>query len=175
MIVTLERVKKIPQLKSFDDEDLTELLNGIEGLIRSYTNNNFQNRNIRFYGDSSGNTITGKSPFLRSGDTVQVSESQVNDGLYTVIKVNADGITLDRELFNIPLNLVTKIEYPDDVRRGVINLLKWEAENRDKVGIKSEHLSRYSVTYYDQDSNNQVNGYPVSLLGFLKPYMKARF
>lgn len=32
-----------------------------------------------------------------------------------------------------------------------------------------------SVTYVDYDANNQVMGYPVSLLGFLKPYMKARF
>ena len=31
------------------------------------------------------------------------------------------------------------------------------------------------VTYYDQDASNTVMGYPVSLLGFLKPYRKARF
>ena len=57
----------------------------------------------------------------------------------------------------------------------MIDLMRWEAENRQKVGIKQEALSRHSVTYYDQDVNNSVLGYPVSLLGFLKPYMKARF
>ena len=46
---------------------------------------------------------------------------------------------------------------------------------RDKVGIKSETLSRHSVTYYDQDAGNQVMGYPASLMGFLSPYIKARF
>ena len=29
--------------------------------------------------------------------------------------------------------------------------------------------------YYDVNEENQVMGYPVSLLGFLKPYIKARF
>ena len=74
-----------------------------------------------------------------------------------------------------PLNTATKVIYPADVKKGVIDLMIWEKNNRQKVGIKSETLSRHSVTYYDQDSNNQVMGYPVSLLGFLKPYMKPRF
>ena len=48
-------------------------------------------------------------------------------------------------------------------------------KNRPKTGIKSETLSRHSVTYFDQDANNQVMGYPVTLLGFLKPYIKVDF
>ena len=67
------------------------------------------------------------------------------------------------------------VEYPIDVQMGIINLMKWEVTSRDKVGIKSETLSRHSVTYYDQDKNNQSMGYPVTLLGFLEPYKKARF
>ena len=73
------------------------------------------------------------------------------------------------------IDLVTKVEYPANVIQGVVNLLIWDQTNKKKVGIKSETLSRHSVTYYDQDVNNQVMGYPVSLLGFLSPYMKARF
>ena len=53
--------------------------------------------------------------------------------------------------------------------------MKYECNMRDKVGIKSESISRHSVTYYDVNEENQVMGYPVSLLGFLKPYIKARF
>jgi hypothetical protein len=48
-------------------------------------------------------------------------------------------------------------------------------DNRDKVGVQSESISRHSVTYYDQTGNNTVMGYPVALVGFLKPYKKARF
>jgi hypothetical protein len=51
----------------------------------------------------------------------------------------------------------------------------WEVQNRSKVGIQSETLSRHSVTYFAQDASNQLMGYPVTLLGFLKPYIKARF
>ncbi len=33
----------------------------------------------------------------------------------------------------------------------------------------------YMQTYFNMDGDNSVMGYPRSLLGFLKPYMKARF
>jgi hypothetical protein len=71
--------------------------------------------------------------------------------------------------------LVTKVEYPVDVVMGVVNMLRWEIENRSKVGIQSETISRHSVTYFNMDGDNSVMGYPKSLLGFLTPYMKARF
>ena len=98
----------------------------------------------------------------------------VIDGLYTVTEIGDDFVRVDKELYK-SVNLVTKVEYPADIKNGVLNLIKWDIKNRDKTGIKSETLSRYSVTYFDQDSDNQVMGYPVSLLGFLRPYMKARF
>lgn len=66
-------------------------------------------------------------------------------------------------------------EYPADVKMGVVNMLKWDLENRDKVGIQSETLSRHSVTYFNMDGDNSSMGYPKSLLGFLKPYKRARF
>ena len=67
------------------------------------------------------------------------------------------------------------IVYPADVKMGVVNLLKWELESRDKIGVASETISRHSVTYFDMNGDNSIMGYPKSLLGFLKPYMKARF
>ena len=66
-------------------------------------------------------------------------------------------------------------EYPMDVKMGVINMLNWDLQNRDKVGIQSESISRHSVTYFNMDGDNSTMGYPKSLLGFLKPYMRARF
>ena len=66
-------------------------------------------------------------------------------------------------------------EYPMDVKLGVVNMLNWDLANRDKVGIQSETISRHSVTYFNMDGDNSTMGYPKSLLGFLKPYMRARF
>jgi len=67
------------------------------------------------------------------------------------------------------------IEYPADIKLGVINLLKWDMEMREKTGVAAETISRHSVTYQTYDGTNTINGYPASMMGFLKPYMKARF
>ena len=58
---------------------------------------------------------------------------------------------------------------------GVVNMMKWELNNREKVGISSETISRHSVSYFDMSGDNSIAGFPKALLGFLKPYMKARF
>lgn len=175
MIVSVDEIMTLPEFQGADVNVVQKKLDGLEVLIRSYTNNNFQNRNIRFLASSVGNKINGVSPFLRVGDTIQISESLVNDGLYVIKEISDVSITVDKEIFCVPRNLVTKVEYPLDVQQGIIKLMKWEQTHKDKTGIKSETLSRHSVTYYDQDENNQVMGYPVSLLGFLDSYMKARF
>lgn len=54
-------------------------------------------------------------------------------------------------------------------------MLKWDFGLRDKVGIKSETISRHSVTYFDMDKDNSLKGYPAALMGFLEDYIKARF
>ena len=175
MIVDMEKLLSRDEFRDVEPNVLKQKIKAAEGLIRKYTNNDFQNRMIRFAGESQGNKILGFSPFLKAGDEIQITQSQVNDGLYTVMKIGDGAVQIDSELFSVPYNVVTKVEYPADVQEGVINLLVWEIKNRKKVGIKSETLSRHSVTYFDLDANNQVMGYPVSLLGFLKPYKKARF
>ena len=175
MIISAEKLMVYPEFQDEKFETLQEKLDGIEILIRKYTNNNFQNRNIRFSASSDGYVLNGSSIFLKVGDTIQISQSGVNDGLYLVEGVGENQITVNKELFPVDFNLVTKVEYPIDVVMGVINLMKWEVTNRDKIGIKSESLSRHSVTYFDLDSNNQTLGYPVAMLGFLDLYKKVRF
>jgi len=174
MIVKAEDLMSLPEFKMMDVKQVQKKLDSLEILIRQYTNNNFQNRSIRFKAETRGNRINGCHPFIRVGDTVQISESEVNDGLYVVQEVGDFFIRVDKELFPVSGNLVTKVVYPLDVQQGIIDLMKWEIKNRDKVGVKSETLSRHSVTYFDLDVN-QVRGYPVSLLGFLESYKKARF
>ena len=66
-------------------------------------------------------------------------------------------------------------EYPANVKMGVVNLIKWELDCRDKVGIASETISRHSVTYFDMNGDNSLMGYPKALLGFLRPFKRARF
>lgn len=67
-----------------------------------------------------------------------------------------------------------EIVYPDDIKLGVVRLIEYDGQMRSKAGIQSETISRHSVTYADQTTNT-ISGYPAHLMGFLKPYMKARF
>ncbi len=171
-------VKKLRKHISTDetDEMLEEKLQALELLIRRYTNNNFQKRAFRITADINGGVFISKAliPF-RKGDTVQVSESGFNDGLFTIDEVNELSFTVDEEVCEERNVLVTKVVYPIDIQTGVINMLKWDIENRAKVGIQSETISRHSVTYFNMDGDNSLMGYPKSLLGFLNPYKKARF
>lgn len=175
MIVSVDEIKSLDEFADMSEPDLQMMLESMETLVRKYTNNNFQVRSVRFRASSVGNVLNGVHPFLKVGDTIQISETDVNDGLYVITEIGPDTTTVDKDLWSVDHNLVTKVQYPYDIRMGIINLMKWEKNNRGKVGIKSETISRHSVTYFDQDANNQVMGYPVSLLGFLELYKKARF
>ena len=175
MIISVEELKAYSEFANKNDGELNMLQDSIEELIRKYTNNNFQNRNIRVVCSILNGILETSITHLNVGDTIQISNSKYNNGVYTIKNINENTITLNKTLYDEDDILLTKVEYPVSIKMGVINLLKWEVSNRKKVGIQSESLSRHSVTYFSQDANNQVLGYPTSLLGFLKPYMKARF
>lgn len=174
MIVSVEKFKQFVDTEE-SDSVLEVKLQALESLIRKYTNNNFQVRSIRSQSAILDNKILNPPQYLKTGDTVQISDSLLNNGVYTVSSVDKDGMTVDRELLDCQRNLITRIEYPPDIVMGVVNMLNWDLQNRDKVGIQSETISRHSVTYFNMDSDNSIMGYPKSLLGFLKPYIKARF
>lgn len=175
MIISVEELKEcIDDVKGISDTQLKRKLDAIENAIRMHTNNNFQERKIRFVAPSNTSAVLSTNPLLRVGDTVQISQS-INEGLYVIKSIDDNIITLDKPLYPVEYNLVTKIKYGDDIKQGVINLMQWEVDMRNKVGIASETISRHSVTYFSQDASNTLMGYPVALLGFLEPYYKARF
>lgn len=178
MIISVEEVKKYITT-DIQDAVLEAKLQALEILIRKYTNNNFQTRAIRTVGmcASDTNTITcDKVMPFKVGDTIQVSNSEYNpDKLCTIAEINGSVLKVYEDLCDEDYVLITKISYPMDVVMGVVNMLQWDIENRDKVGIQSETISRHSVTYFNMDGDNSSIGYPKSLVGFLKPYMRARF
>lgn len=174
MIISVKELKeRITTDKS--DPELEEMLAGIENAIRNYTNNNFQHRGIRTVGTIEDGKLYLDAAVFKAGDTIEISESYFNAGLYVVPEgMEGDVIALPGAADETDV-LVTKIVYPPDVKIGAVNMLKWDLENRPKVGVQSETISRHSVTYYNMDGDNSVMGYPKSLFGFLKPYRKARF
>ena len=176
MIISVEKAKALIHFNDWTDEKIEMKLKAVEQTIRAYTNNNFQDRGRRVRACIRGSVVMSEAliPFS-VGDTVQISESRYNNGLFTVAAVPDDlAFTVAENTDDEDDVLVTKIAYPADVIDCCVNLLEWEKQNRAKVGVQSETLSRHSVTYFNQDANNQVMGYPVSLLGCLKAYRKAR-
>lgn len=177
MLMTVEKLRTYIETEE-SDELLTERLTALECLIRSYTHNNFQVRSIRSQSAVRDELILSPPLHIEVGDTVQISDSLLNNGLYTVETISEQGMTVTGaggRLYDCNKNLVTLVGYPPDLLMGTVNMLKWDMANRDKVGVQSETVSRHSVTYFNMDGDNAVMGYPRSLLGFLKPYMKARF
>lgn len=176
MIISVEKAKALIDFNNWTDEKIEMKLKAVEQTIRAYTNNNFQDRGVRVTAFIRAGVFLSDAliPF-EPGDTVQISESEYNNGLYTVQAVTDDtSFLVDNDVRDEDDVLITKIVYPADVVDCCVNLLEWEKNNRAKVGVQSETLSRHSVTYFNQDANNQVMGYPASLLGCLKPYRKAR-
>ena len=174
MIISVKKAKSMITFPGWTDEKIEMKLKAVEQTIRAYTNNNFQNRGIRIQACIRAGVFMSESliPFSVD-DTVQVSESRYNSGLFTV-SVESDDTTfmVNEDTRDEDDVLVTKVEYPADVVNCCVELMEWAVNFAGKVGIKSETLSRHSVTY--EDSATMFMGYPASLLGCLKPYRKAR-
>ena len=159
MIISVEEAKKYVTT-TLDDTVLEEKLQALESMVRKVTNNNFQKRAYRIMCPIMSQKLYATTQLFKVGDTVQISESIYNDGIYTIKEMDEDFITLNEVLLDESAVMLTKVEYPADVKMGVVNILRWELENRDKVGIQSETISRHSVTYFNMDGDNSLMGYP---------------
>ena len=174
MIISLEEALEL------DSNATQETCDGLEAMVRKLTNNNFQLLKFRLRGLTlSGNTIksSGRMDIFKEGDTIEINGTNYNDGLYVVKSVSDSVITVHGD-FIAETNsgaIATKISYPADVLAGVKKLIAYDAKMRDKAGIKSETVARWSVTYYDVTAAESSEGYPVSLLGFLDKYRKLRW
>lgn len=111
-------------------------------------------------------TVAELKQFIETDASDQVLEAKLQ-----ALELAIQGYTNN----NFKRHLKEYGDYPMDVKMGVVNLLKWDLNMREKVGVASESISRHSVTYVDQTGTNTVNGFPVALMGFLKPYRRARF
>jgi hypothetical protein len=174
MIISVEKAKELISFPdSWTDEKIKMKLLAVEQTIRAYTNNNFQNRGYRRTADIVGGlfVVDALTPF-EVGDTVQISETNLNKGLFVVESVTDSTFEVEEAVKDENEVLVTKISYPADVVNCCVELMDWAVSFAGKVGIKSETLSRHSVTY--EDSGSLFMGYPASLLGCLKPYRKCR-
>lgn len=174
----------VTELKQYITTTLTDAvleakLQALELKIRNYTNNRFhQIPLVRIEADIVLGEFKSRSlmPF-KVGDTVQVTygDKAIDCGIYTVKEVNGLSFTVNEDVPDMAGIKVTKVLYKADVKMGVVDMLKWDLEKRGKVGIKSETISRHSVTYADTTEFNAKLDYPKVLCGFLDAYIKPRF
>ena len=99
-------IMSVEEFKTFVQSDLTDnvleaKLQALELLIRRYTNNNFQKRAYRRTADIVGGLFFADdiTPF-KIGDTVQITESQLNEGLYTVKEAEKDIFTVNETVLD---------------------------------------------------------------------------
>jgi len=160
------------------DATLEARLQAIELFIRKHTNNSFQLKGTGRIADVVGGLfmVEAMNPY-KVGDTIHVSGSEKNDGLYTIKEADDHTFRVNETTRDEIDIFVTLVDYPADIKVGVMELMKYDVENRKKVsaGIQSETISRHSVTYKVPDASDTVRGYPQHLMGFLDGYMKARF
>ena len=97
MIISVEKAKELVDFDGWTDAKILWKLLAIEQIIRAYTNNNFQDRSIRRAADIVGGLfiVEALTPF-DVGDTVQISESELNEGLFTVSSVDDSTFTVER-------------------------------------------------------------------------------
>ena len=181
MIISLEEALKLDPDVTRDADAIQEMCDGLETMVRKLTNNNFQLTKFRIRGlKLFGSTIqasSGRVDIFKRGDTIEINGTDYNNGLYVVESVSGDVITI-RGDFIAETNsgaIATKVGYPADVLTGIKKLIAYDAKMRDKAGIKSETVARWSVTYYDVTAAESSEGYPVSMLGFLDKYRKLRW
>lgn len=173
MIISYEIIAEEPELAGLTETQLTLRLLSVEQYIRNMTNNCFTVRGVDFEGVVENGAVTGSNPNIREGDRVEIAEG-VNSGLYDVQSVH-DGITeLDADLIDGETVKVRLVRYPADVVMGALNLIKWDEEHRHRMGLQAETLSRHTLSY-DVNADTKGQGYPRSMLGFLKGHKKARF
>lgn len=175
MIITLEEAQKVKP-------DATEQdLLSVEAAIRQLTNNRFYrevNRQpaVRYNVEIKDGELITRSDIqgIRVGDRIELAGTYYNPELLTVESVEGKKILINKaeELLDEKRSgmFITLIQYPADVKAGVVNLLKYQHKMGDKMGLKSISIARVTHTYYDVTANDNVEGVPASLFDFIRKY-----
>lgn len=172
MIATITEIKTLLQITDTDSDALiTELIPLIQEDILVFLKNKFIIRDIEYkskYISFSGNTITdSQSSFVTSGfvdGNIVIQDSKLNNGFYTVTNVTAGALTVSEDLIiesaenDIKIN---QVMFPKALKMVMSNMIGFSLAV--KHGVKSESISRYSVTYAN-DGQNLINGYPDTIV-----------
>jgi hypothetical protein len=179
MITTRAEIKTLLKISTTTYDDIIDLLLPIiQDDIMSFLKNKFILSDIEVWKGGisfSGNTITdASSTFLTEGfvaGNIVVQDSKLNNGFYTVTNVTANTLTVSEDLTTESAENVIKInqiKYPQGLKLIFANMIGFTLNV--KHGVKSESISRYSVSYAN-DVQSLINGYPDTIT---RPLLKWR-
>lgn len=175
MFLDLTKVQeKLPNVTQDD-------LDTLERQIRAYTQNHFliPQSYLKGLQWSDGRTLALESVrFLQVGDTIELWDTGINDGIYLIESIEASNntITLDKSVRDTdenPDGYFGLVMYPEDLLGGAYDLIKFDQQGRQEYGVKQETVSRVSKTYYDTTESESRFGYPAFMTEFLEPYMQG--
>ena len=176
-------------------KNMERRLKALETKIRAITNNKFHWVGVQTEGymdiDAMTKKITGPSfgPMFQPGDNIDIFQDEPSNGrlrpqvqnelgVFTIDEVGPHHITVKEPIRSMKIyGVAIMVNYPEDIKDGITNLFKYDQRMGSKIGIKSESISRYSVTYYDTNSQGSASleGYPASLWDFIQKYQKLRW
>lgn len=174
MLWSIDELKVMYKFSQIETEVLERKMLAIETAIRNYTNNNFMLLDTSTQCNCNNGIVYADTNIFNVGDTVQVTKSNYNNGLYVIEDIDNGYITFDKPINNEYSITITKISYPADILEGAIELLDWSVNGQEKLFVSSESISRHSVSYRNFNDSEMVYGYPKMLMGFCNPYKKMR-
>lgn len=171
---------KLLDAKKIDKSITQDDIDALEQKVRTLTNNKFHHKHIKNHNLSflDNQIITADELIgFKAGDRVEIVGTKFNDGLYNIISVSKNILIVDSELIDSTDKdaFVVKIDYPVDIANSLKEIIRYQAKMANKIGVKTEHVSRTSVTYYDVNSSDNVEGIPSSYWSFIRKYRKIRW
>jgi hypothetical protein len=132
-----------------------------------------------------GGTITAGSDWdvegFIAGDEIYVYGSFRNDGYFVVGSVTTTTLTVSSAdtIINEPSGrsiLVSVVQWPDALKYIAAQLVKYDYDDRGSrsIGVASETLGPYSVSYASQSHVSTPYGYPQELIDGLSAYTRMR-
>jgi len=191
-IITQAKVKTLLQIDGTTYDDLIdELIPIVQDFIVDYCNNSFKDTNVHLtastisFADTDPDTILDSvSGFVDaefSADMeIVVEGSDHNDGMYTLDTVAAGTLTLieaDELVTEAAGNTITitKVEWPKGLWGTTAQMIGYNIARTQEfksLGVSSESYGDYSRSYAIV---GESGGYPMNILGGLKPYRKIGF
>jgi len=191
-IITKAKVKTLLQIDVTTYDDLIdELIPIVQDFIVDYCNNSFKDTNVSMiastisFADTDPDTILDSASGFVDAEfsadmEIVVEGSEHNNGMFTLDTVVAGILTLiatDELVTEAAGNTITitKVEWPKGIWGTTAQMIGYNMARTKEfksIGVSSESYGDYSRSYAIV---GEAGGYPMSILGGLKPYRKIGF